>query len=265
MRALVGMGVVLGVTWAAVACSSSGGEDASVPAARSLGLLDKKKGGADGGLEMGGFSFGVTNAMSSGMVTGFSVFSDVSGGVGMLCITADTSGGCAQVPFAAKRVLTHELGHCVEWNILVSSMPSDLQGNPWLGNLEMQFNADGSAQTSIVQLVDLTGQETVGAYASANDSSWVSMVATDTLPLCITDTDCTLYGLDTTNVAYTCVNNTCTQLQPQPLPCGTQDRLCCTPVGGACSTTGNGCCAGTSCQSPNFTACLDGETDCACR
>jgi hypothetical protein len=107
--------------------------------------------------------------------------------------------------------------------VSIPSMPDGIDDQPWTGELHLQLAQDGACRASVVQLVTLTGQETVGAYASTAGTSWVSMTPSSTFA-CIADTDCTLYGLDTSNGPYSCVQSTCQRIL-QPPPClPTQDQ-----------------------------------------
>jgi hypothetical protein len=214
MRALVGFGVALGVALGVVGCSSGdAGSGASARVETGVTPQAKKPRLVPSQVKI------LILASAPGVVSGASFFSDGSGnGIGILCLSVDASGNCNNVPVALIAEYTYpELHSHSHAELAIPSMPNGLNGEPWTGDYEIQLEGDPDQPVivgKIVQLVGLTGQDTL---ANA-PSPWVEM-GPSTTDLCISDTDCTLYGLDTTNGPYTCANNACTQSAPVQGPC----------------------------------------------
>jgi hypothetical protein len=248
MRALVGAGMALG-TMMCLGCSSGGGSAPSVGTEPLNIAAPKKPPYLTLKFRPEIIRWG-QRGERAGAVTNFSLFADDSGAIAFLCVSVNADGSCIQAPAQVTSAFLEGDPDrpVIIGSISVVSMPNGLDGQPWSGDFQAKFGNDGTGSVMTVQLAGLNGQDTRG-----DGDPWNAIAVTGDAPLCIVDSDCARYGLDTSAGAYACVQNSCEQ------------QAACTPAGSACSTTGAACCAATSCESSNLTACLPGETDCTCR
>jgi hypothetical protein len=206
IRALVGMGVALGIGFMATGCSS---DSVELGSAHEPGIVTEPS-YVDGDPD---------RPVIVGKVSAVSFFSDLSGGLALINIGGSTPVAQlnhVQFRVSSGRIMSGQINGAIKSDVSFPSNPTGLNGQPWMGELDLQINADGTAQSLVVQLVGLTGQDTRAAL----DNPWLPMNPGNAY-VCITDNDCGLFGLQ----ANTCVQNTC-QALPHCSPNLVSDVIC---------------------------------------
>jgi hypothetical protein len=239
MRAVMGLGVALGLGFGVLACSPADGGTVPMPEGSLLsqGAAARLSATTQGASTLQGASFVAASLVQGNAHKPISADWDrrkgLAGEVTALSLSTDRSFGAVHVEFN-PRFFPDQAVSDVQFTQCNTILPTDLidglicqtgcggafsdntslassliqlrdgDGELATAGVLVDFNSDGSAKTSVV-LVTRAGQATVGHCTPR-----VQMVPSDTF-LCVADTDCTKYGLDATNGAYTCVNNTCVQ------------------------------------------------------
>jgi hypothetical protein len=239
MRTVMALGVALGIAFGVVACSPEDGGTVPMPAGALplQGALTRVSDTTQGANTLQGVSFQAASVVQGNphkpVIADWDRRKGLAGDVTALSLSSDRSFGAVHVEFN-PRFFPDQAVSDVQFTQCNTILPTDLidglicqtgcggafsdntslassliqlrdgDGELATAGVLVDFNSDGSAKTSVV-LVTRAGQATVGHCTPR-----VQMVPSDTF-LCVADTDCTKYGLDATNGAYTCVNNTCVQ------------------------------------------------------